>query len=106
MNLNELMNYINDRFLIYHRVFTTEEMFEIYKRNLPQKEINPKEPQKQKEINPNEHVTEVVNPWRSKNKVMNFGKRNGWSDWKIESVKEDIMRDSFNTKKQAKSYML
>ena len=37
---------------------------------------------------------------------MNFGKRNGWSDWKIESVKEDIMRDSFNTKKQAKSYML
>ena len=106
MNLEELMSYINDRLLIFHRVFTSEEMFEFYKHNLPQKVIKTKEPQKQKEINPKEHVTEVVNPWRSKNKVMNFGKRNGWSDWKIESVKEDIMRDSFNTKKQAKSYML
>ena len=51
-------------------------------------------------INTNKWLSNT--PWKSKIKLMDYGKRVGWSSEKIESATDDIGRDTFNMKEQKK----
>ena len=106
LNLKELMIEINDKLLSERITMTNKEMHEFYISCLPKKVIKTKTTIK-KTINSFSNKSAFIgNPWTSSNKANDFMERNKWSIEDRENWKSKQLADSFDFKKQSKSYML